>query len=221
MGTEAVKPVAESWWDWISPNHSNFPGDDALESEKKTYFKGLVERCVLVDSLSPTVTAPILTAAIGQFGNVHAVKFLKSPLTLKQPALSAILEMDNREQASTVESQLRDYLFMIGGMPRPARARRAEPVMLVDHPCNRKRKCEVKLISRSDPNKGSLFLKRSKVEQQAAEACVLYEQQRKAEQDLAKKHEENYADLKRKYASIKDNKDLELLRRAYNLARDN
>lgn len=47
------------------------------------------------------------------------------------------------------------------------------------------------------------------------------QQQRKAEQDLAKKHEENYADLKRKYASIKDNKDLELLRRAYNLARDN
>lgn len=47
------------------------------------------------------------------------------------------------------------------------------------------------------------------------------QKQRKAEQDLAKKHEENYADLKRKYASIKDNKDLELLRRAYNLARDN
>lgn len=46
------------------------------------------------------------------------------------------------------------------------------------------------------------------------------QQQRKAEQDLAKKHEENYADLKRKYASIKDNKDLELLRRAYNIARD-
>ena len=88
---------------------------------------------------------------------------------------SAILEMDSREQASTVETQLRDYLFMIGGMPRPARARRAEPVMLVDHPCNRKRKCEVKLISRSDPNKGSIYLKRSKVEQQAAEACVLYE----------------------------------------------
>lgn len=88
---------------------------------------------------------------------------------------SAILEMDSQEQASTVETQLRDYLFMIGGMPRPARARRAEPVMLVDHPCNRKRKCEVKLISRSDPNKGSIYLKRSKVEQQAAEACVLYE----------------------------------------------
>lgn len=87
MGTEAVKPVAESWWDWVSSNHSNFPGDDALESEKQTYFKSLVERCVLVDSLSPTVTAPILTAAIGQFGNVHAVKFLKSPLTLKQPAV--------------------------------------------------------------------------------------------------------------------------------------
>lgn len=88
MGTEAVKPVApvaESWWDWISSNHKKFPKDDAPEPEKQAYFKRLVERCVLLDSLSPTVTAPILTAAIGQFGTVHAVKFLKSPLTLKQP----------------------------------------------------------------------------------------------------------------------------------------
>lgn len=88
----------------------------------------------------------------------------------------AVVEMEKPERAEVVVTQLREYMLMVGGMPRPARAQMAKPVMLVDHPCNRKRiPVNVKLVLQSDKSTPALIAKKRKLVEHLKAATYLRE----------------------------------------------
>ncbi|KAG0583752.1 hypothetical protein M758_3G159900 [Ceratodon purpureus] len=226
MGTEAVKTGEEKWWDWVSPSHESLP-DDASSHAKKQYFDELVKRCVLVESLSPLVTSQILLAAIDQFATVLGIKLLRPPHVEAKPTSAgvlpnysgmAVVEMEKPQRAEVVVTQLREYMLMVGGMPRPARAQMAKALMLVDHPCNRKRvPANVKLVSYTDKSAPALLAKKRKAGEHMKAATYLRELQEREEDELHSKQERSYKDLKEKYQRIKDNQDLKELRIKYNM----
>jgi hypothetical protein len=88
----------------------------------------------------------------------------------------AVVEMERPQKAEVVVTQLREYMLMVGGMPRPARAQLAQPLMLVDHPCNRKRvPVSVKLVPHSDKNAPALTARRRKFVEHLKAATYLRE----------------------------------------------
>lgn len=91
-------------------------------------------------------------------------------------ARMAIVEMETSQKAEVVVTQLREYMLMVGGMPRPAQAQLAKPLMLVDHPCNRKRvPVNVKLVLHTDKNAAVYEAKRRKSGEQLKAANYLRE----------------------------------------------
>jgi len=220
-----VKSAEEKWWDWVSPSRESFP-DDAPEDTMKPFFSDLVKRCVLVESLSPLVTPQILLAAIDQFAAVMAIKMLRPPHIEAKVTLGvlpnysgmAIMEMEQPQKADVVVAQLQNYMLMVGGMPRPARAQLAKPIMMVDHPCTRRHvPIPIKIVQATDDNVELYAAKRRKLVEHLKAAKYLRELQEREEEDLHNKQEKNYRDLKDKYNRIKANPDLKELRKQYNI----
>lgn len=88
----------------------------------------------------------------------------------------AVLEMEKKEKVDVVVTQLRDYMLMVGGMPRPARALPATPVMLVDHPCTRKRvPVNLRIVPHTEENSKQFSVKRRKLVEQLKAAKYLRE----------------------------------------------
>ena len=86
------------------------------------------------------------------------------------------MEMEKPQRAEVVVTQLREYMLMVGGMPRPARAQMAKALMLVDHPCNRKRvPANVKLVSYTDKSAPALLAKKRKAGEHMKAATYLRE----------------------------------------------
>lgn len=108
--------------------------DLAMDSnDEYAEFLKRVERNIYVDNISPEVTESVLKAALNQFGNVTAVQFI--PAYLQPNGVHAVLvEMENRKQAEDIMSDMANFPLMIGGMPRPVRAKAATLEMFSDRP---------------------------------------------------------------------------------------
>lgn len=84
--------------------------------------------------------------------------------------------MEKPEKAEVVVAQLRDYMLMVGGMPRPARAQPAIPVMLMDHPCTRRRTpVNLKIVTPTEENRKVYSVKRLKLVEHLKAANYLRE----------------------------------------------
>lgn len=96
-------------------------------------FLEKVERTIYIDNISPEVTESVLKAALNQFGNVTAVQFIHAYL---QPngVHAVLVEMANKKQAEDIMSEMDNFPLMIGGMPRPVRAKAATVEMFSDRP---------------------------------------------------------------------------------------
>lgn len=115
-------------------------------------FEEKVKRTILIDSLSPAATEAVVRASLDQFGNVIQVKFIPNYLEPKTVGLSALVELENADQAKTIISEISSSSFMICGMPRPVRARAAEVEMFDDRPIKPGRKIVCRWLDSSDPD---------------------------------------------------------------------
>ncbi|XP_024361810.1 uncharacterized protein [Physcomitrium patens] len=134
-------------WDWVLEPPNWWLPDGASRATRRDYFGGLIERCVLVEPLSPWISPQTLQEVLDQLGVVHAIKLLRTPLYEAAASYSdfrpnysrkAIVELRRSEKAKELVDTCKS-LLMIGGIPRPVGVRHAEPDMLIDHPCNRGR----------------------------------------------------------------------------------
>ena len=88
----------------------------------------------------------------------------------------AVVEMEKPQKADVIVDQLREYMLMVGGMPRPARAQMAKPCMLAEHPCNRKRiSIEIKSIPLDDSKAEYYVAKKRKFVEHLKAATYLRE----------------------------------------------
>ncbi|XP_078439503.1 RNA-binding (RRM/RBD/RNP motifs) family protein [Wolffia australiana] len=112
-----------------------------VEDEQKAYaeFREKVRRTVFIDCLSPAATAPVVKAAIGQFGKVLSVRIVpKLPEAAEGGSLpqGALVEMETAARAKAVLQATGDMPFMISGMPRPISPMPATEDMFSDRPRN-------------------------------------------------------------------------------------
>lgn len=118
---------------------------------KEVYAEFLkkVERTIYIDNISPDVTESVLKAAFNQFGNVSSVQFI--PLLMQVNGIpAALVEMENRKQARDLVHAM-ETPFMIGGMPRPVRAKPARLEMFGDRPRNPGRQIRCRWLEPRDP----------------------------------------------------------------------
>lgn len=165
------------------------------DDERMTAFESLAERCVVLDNLSSNVTHGTVRSALGQFGAVLGVKMVINPADMKFTG-AAIAEMQNKEQRDQVVRELREYLFMVGAMPRPARAIPATPLLLIDHPWRRNpNKIRPRLVSVGDPDFEALKAREYKARVQADDNELLLLEMEKAEIQLEKAQEKSCQEL--------------------------
>lgn len=115
-------------------------------------FEDKVRRTVYLDNLSPQVTVAVLKMALGQFGNVVRAQFIPNYMDAKNIPQCALVEMETAKQAKSVVTEMAMYPFMISGMPRPVRARAAEPEMFSDRPVRPGRKITCRWVDAKDPD---------------------------------------------------------------------
>ncbi|CAL5076173.1 unnamed protein product [Urochloa decumbens] len=153
-----------------------------LEAAKEyKEFEEKVKRSVYLDNLSVLVTGAVVRMALNQFGNVKNVKFLTNytiPFDIPQ---SALVEMETEKDAEHVVNMLDEFPFMMSGMPRPVRAKRATAEMFNDRPSKPGRKLEFCWVGPTDPDchdvrKFMLMYKRHEVENLALIKNQLHEE---------------------------------------------
>lgn len=115
-------------------------------------FEEKVKRTVFIDKLSPVATEAVVKAALDQFGNVIQVKFIPNYLEPKNIGQSALVELENADQAKSIISEIRSNSFMICGMPRPVSARAAAAAMFDDRPIKPGRRITCRWLDPSDPD---------------------------------------------------------------------
>ncbi|KAK6929287.1 RNA recognition motif domain [Dillenia turbinata] len=165
-------------------------------------FEERVKRTVYIDNLSPQVNEAILRTALDQFGNVTDVHFIPNYLESRMIAKCALVEMEQAKQAEAVVSEIANYPFMISGMPRPVRARAAEPEMFEDRPKKPGRKIHIRWLDPKDPDFKVAKELKEKNRIFAAEASFLLKQQLEEEEKLAKQQEETLKSNYKKYEVI-------------------
>ncbi|KAL3357504.1 hypothetical protein AABB24_017960 [Solanum stoloniferum] len=175
-----------------------------MESLMKEYaaFEEKVKRTIFIDSLSPAATEAVVRASLDQFGNVIQVKFIPNYLEPKNVGLSALVELENADQAKTIISEISSSSFMICGMPRPVRARAAEAEMLDDRPIKPGRKIVCRWLDSSDPDFEVAKKLKHLVSKHAEEANFCLKHQLEEEENLAKKQTEILNATYKKYELI-------------------
>ncbi|XP_008785867.1 uncharacterized protein LOC103704384 [Phoenix dactylifera] len=157
------------------------------EEARKAYaeFEEKVRRTVFLDNLSHKVTPAVIKMALGQFGNVVNVEFIPNytiPYNIPQCAL---VEMEDAKQANSIITEMTDFPFMMSGMPRPIRARRAKAEMFADRPAPPDRKIEVRWVDPSDPDFQVAKKLKEMVVRHKAETLALVKLQLEEEEKLA------------------------------------
>ncbi|TKW31390.1 hypothetical protein SEVIR_2G102700v4 [Setaria viridis] len=174
-----------------------------LEATKEyKEFEEKVKRTVYLDNLSLLATDAVIRMALNQFGNVKNVNFVTNytvPFDIPQ---SALVEMETEKDAEHVVNMLDEFPFMMSGMPRPVRAKRATAEMFNDRPWKPGRKLEFCWVGPTDPDcqnvrKFKIMSKRHEVENLSLIKNQLHE-----EALLAKHQQENLNCNYRKLESI-------------------
>ncbi|CAN4109207.1 unnamed protein product [Withania somnifera] len=175
-----------------------------MESSMKEYaaFEEKVKRTIYVDSLSPVATEAVVKAAFDQFGNVIQVKFIPNFLEPKNIGQSALVELENADQAKVIISEISNSSFMICGMPRPVRARVAEAEMFDDRPIKPGRKIVCRWLDSNDPDFEVAKKIKLMVRKHAEETKFCLKHQLEEEENLAKKQTEILNATYKKYELI-------------------
>lgn len=146
---------------------------DSAEEEYDEFLKK-VERTIYLDNISPDVTKSALKAAFNQFGIVSTVQFI--PAFLQPNGIHAVLvEMENRKQAEALITEMESAPFMVGGMPRPVRAKAAVVEMFTDHPRKPGRRIWCRWLPLRDPQFDVAKKIKKRVREHAKEAAFLLE----------------------------------------------
>ncbi|XP_010557086.1 PREDICTED: uncharacterized protein LOC104826203 [Tarenaya hassleriana] len=171
------------------------------EAEYQAFLEK-VKRTVCIDILTPNVTESVFRTAFDQFGIVKSVQLIPNYLGLKELPMTALVEMESESIANAVIGTLTQFPFMVGGMPRPVRARAAKPEMFNEHPKKPRRQIFCRWIEPSDPDlRKSKELKRL-VHKHSAEASFLLKNQLLSEEKLAQQQFENLKTHYKKYSMI-------------------
>lgn len=125
-----------------------------VEQARKGFaeFEEKVKRSVLLFNLSPEVTAPVLKMALEQFGNVVNLEFIPNLTIPYDLPHCALVEMEDAEKAGKVIKTMRDFPFMISGMPRPVTAHPVKAEMFSDRPAKPGRKIKFRWVDKSNPD---------------------------------------------------------------------
>ncbi|OIW07302.1 hypothetical protein TanjilG_11936 [Lupinus angustifolius] len=173
-------------------------------SEKYAAFKEMVGRTVYFDNLSPQVTESVLRTALEQFAIVKTVKFIPNYIGPSNLPQCALVELDSAKKAKEVILMIRQYPFMMSGMPRPVRARHAEEEMFDDRPIEPDRKIKCTWLDPSDPDfEVAMELKRLACKH-AAEIAFMHRLQLLEEEKLAQQQTETLKVHYRKFKMIED-----------------
>ncbi|KAJ0976889.1 hypothetical protein J5N97_012363 [Dioscorea zingiberensis] len=123
------------------------------ENLRKEYaaFQEKVKRTVFLDNMSSQVTEAVIRTALGQFGNVVNVEFIPNATIPFDIPQCALVEMGNEKEATAIISEMKNFPFMMSGMPRPVRAQPAKAGMFADRPSPPGRKPKVRWVKPSDP----------------------------------------------------------------------
>ncbi|KAF5728759.1 hypothetical protein HS088_TW21G00911 [Tripterygium wilfordii] len=178
-------------------------------------FEEKVRRTVYVDNLTPQATESVLRTAFNQFGSVRSVQLIPNYLEPKTIPQCALVEMEKPDQAKEIISILAQYPFMISGMPRPVRARAAEPGMFDDRPTLPGLKVRWRWLEPNDPKFEVATKLKGMTRRHASEASFLLKSQLDQEEMLAK---EQAASLKANYKKYEMLDGLKTDRTAHHLA---
>jgi len=200
---------------------SSAKGKQAITQQQKDYadFQEKLKRTVCLDNLAPVVTLPILKTALGQFGVVVDAQILPNS-DPKNAAVSALVELQNERQAVNTVTEINVNAFMITGMPRPTRARRAVAEMFPDRPAPPGRRIQCYWIEPNDPDWGLALKLKELAKKHAAEASYLQKYQREEEDKLGEQQEKSLRSNYNKYDLIDklyEDKTAERLARRYSL----
>ncbi|XP_065865274.1 ASI1-immunoprecipitated protein 1 [Euphorbia lathyris] len=159
-------------------------------------FEEKTSRTIYIDNLTPLATEVVLKTAIDQFGTVKSIQFIPNYLEPKNTARCALVEMDSAEIAKKVIAEIAQYPFMVCGMPRPVRARHAEPEMFEDHPKKPARRIVCRWVEPTDPDFQVANELKLLAKKHAGEASFLLTQQVDREEKL---HKQQMESLKANY----------------------
>ncbi|XXG79804.1 hypothetical protein AAC387_Pa09g0796 [Persea americana] len=162
-------------------------------------FVDKVERTVYLDNLSPHVMVSVLKTALGQFGNVVNAQFIPNYMDARNLPQCALVEMETAKQAKSVVTEMTMYPFMMSGMPRPVRARPAEPEMFGDRPARPGRKITCRWVDSKDPDVEIAKKLKYLTKKHCAESSFLLKHQLEEEQKLAKQQDEFLKSNYKKY----------------------
>lgn len=176
-----------------------------MESEaEKQYaaFEEKVKRTVYIDNLSPQVTELIIKTGLEQYGNVSNVRFIPNYSEPNYGAKCALVELENDHQASMIIEMVSTYLFMMCGMPRPVRARPAEPLMFDDRPPESGRTKQWYWLDPNDPGFAVAQKLKDLRRKHLAEVSFLLKKQLEEEEKLSKQQAETLRANYQKYEMV-------------------
>eukprot|EP01018_Ginkgo_biloba_P020568 Gb_03270 [translate_table: standard] len=179
-------------------------GNEALTQQHKEYaaFEQKVKCTVYLDNLSPLVTVPILKTALGQFGTVVDAQVCPNYQDPKNVSAGALVEMQSEREASSTVTEISANPFMIAGMPRPARARRAEAEMFTERPALPGRRIQCYWVNSGDPDWEDALQLKQRAKRHAAETSYLLKFQREEEEKLGDQQELSFRTIYKKYEII-------------------
>uniref|UniRef100_A0A453H3X4 RRM domain-containing protein n=2 Tax=Aegilops tauschii subsp. strangulata TaxID=200361 RepID=A0A453H3X4_AEGTS len=145
------------------------------EHAEKEYadFEARVKRTIYIDHLSPVVTRQVIRAALSQCAHVVSVEFVENYTIPYDIPAAALVELDDESQARSAVDLMRDFPFIIGGMPRPVRASLARPEMFPDRPSPPGSKMEFLWLKQGDPEYDGMSKLKSLAKRQEAENMAL------------------------------------------------
>ncbi|KAL6493548.1 hypothetical protein OROGR_029403 [Orobanche gracilis] len=153
-------------------------------------FLEKVKRTIYIDNLSPQVTEKVLRAAFDQFGNVISIQFIPNFFEPKNIPISALVQMETPKQAQGIVAEMKNYPFMVLGMPRPVRSCPAKAEMFDDRPRKPGQRIMCRWVDPKDPDFEVAKKMKQLVRKHEAEASLVLEHQRAEEEKLANQQSE-------------------------------
>lgn len=194
-----------------------------MESSAEDYaaFEVKVQRTVYFDNMSPQVTESVIRTALDQFASVKSVKFIPNYLGPSSVPQCALVELDSAKKVKEVIAMIKQYPFMMSGMPRPVRARPAVMEMFDDRPMKPKRKMKCCWLEQSDPDFEVAVELKNLTLKHSAEIALMHRVLLKEEEKLATQQAETLKVHYKKFRmidGIMGDKTAHTLARKYNLA---
>lgn len=197
---------------------------ETSEAEKEyDAFMKKVKRTVYFDNISPQVTESVIRTAFEQFGGgIRSVHFISNYLDPYQNKC-ALVEMESAARASTIIDTVSTYPFMMSGMPRPVRARAAQPEMFDERPAQPRRRIQFYWLDPKDPDFEVAQRLKRVVQKHSLQRSFLLKNQQEEEVKLSKQQSEALKGHYQKFDTLDSvHPDLKHLGKRYemNLAED-